>query len=55
MNLDGIGLIVTVEDPVWTDIRVLEGYPEGTLSYKYMRGGSQVFENERGWHGILGC
>jgi hypothetical protein len=55
MNLDGIDLIATVEDPVWADIRGLEGYPEGTLSYKYMRGGGQVFENERGWHGMLGC
>jgi len=54
MNLDGIGLIATVEDPVWADIRGLEGYPEGTLSYKYMRGGFQVFENERGWHGMPG-
>jgi hypothetical protein len=55
MNLDGIGLIATVEDHVWADIRGLEGYPEGTLSYKYMRGGDQVFENERGWHGMPGC
>jgi hypothetical protein len=25
LNLDGIGLIVPVEDPVWADIRDLEG------------------------------
>ena len=55
MNLDGIGLIAVMEDHVWADIRGLEGYPEGTLSYEYMRGGGQVFENERAWHGIPVC
>ena len=52
MNLDGIGLIVTVEDPVWADKRVLEDFPKGTLSYKYVRGVGQVFENESRWHGM---
>jgi hypothetical protein len=55
MNLDGIDLTATVEDTVWPDIGGLESYPEGTLSYKYMRGGGQAFENERGWYGMPGC
>ena len=31
LNLDGIGLIAPVEDPIWADIRGLEGSPEGTM------------------------
>ena len=31
LNLDGIGLIAPVEDPVWADIQGLEGCPEGTM------------------------
>jgi hypothetical protein len=30
-NIDGIGLIVPVEDPVWSDTRVLGGLPGGHL------------------------
>jgi hypothetical protein len=33
-NLDGIGLIAPVEDPVWSNTRGLGGFPEGTLSYE---------------------
>ena len=31
LNLDGIGLIAPVEDPVWADIRGLEASPERTM------------------------
>ena len=34
LDLDGIGLVVPVEDPVWTDIWGLEGSPEGLVPYK---------------------
>ena len=31
LNLYCIGLIAPVQDPVWADIRGLEGSPEGTM------------------------
>jgi len=31
LDLDGVGLVVPVEDPVWADIRGLEGSLGGTL------------------------
>jgi len=31
LNLDGIGLIAPVEDPVWADIQGFEDSPEGTM------------------------
>jgi len=31
LNLYGIGLTIPVDDPVWADIRGLEGPPEGTM------------------------
>jgi len=55
LNLNGIGLIAPVEDPVWADIWGLESSPEGTMPYKDMRGGGRVLENERGWRSMLGC
>jgi len=30
LDLDGVGPVAPVEDPVWTDIRGFEGSPEGT-------------------------
>lgn len=55
MNLDGIGHIASVEDLIWAEKRSLEGSPDGTLPYKDMRGGSQVFEIEREWRNMPGC
>jgi len=31
LDLDGVNLVDPVEDPVWTDIRGLEGSPEGLV------------------------
>jgi len=31
LDLDGVGLVAPAEVPVWTDIRRLEGSPEGTV------------------------
>jgi hypothetical protein len=55
LNLYGIGLIASVEDSVWAEIRGLEGSPEGIMPYKDMRGGGQVLENEGGWRSMPGC
>jgi hypothetical protein len=44
-----------VEDPVWADIRVLEGSPGGALPQEDIRGSGVVFENEREWRGMPGC
>ena len=55
LNLDGIGFVAPVEDPVWADIRGMEGSPEGTLTEKDMRGGGQILENERRRRSMPGC
>ena len=31
LDLDGVGLVAPVKDPLWTDIRGLEGSPEGPV------------------------
>jgi hypothetical protein len=31
LNLDGTGLIVPVEDPMWADKRGLESFPKGIM------------------------
>ena len=55
LNLDGVGFVAPVEDPVWADIRGVEGSPEGTLTEKDMRGGGQILENERSWRSMPRC
>jgi hypothetical protein len=36
LDVDGIGLITPVEDPVSADIRGLEGTPEATMPQEHM-------------------
>ena len=55
LNLDSVGFVAPVEDPVWADVRGVEVSPEGTLTEKDMRGGGQILENERGWRSMPGC
>ena len=55
LDLDGVGFVAPVEDPVWADIRRMEGSPQGTLPYTDMRCGSQIVEKERGWRSMPGC
>jgi hypothetical protein len=55
MNLGGIGLIAPLKDPVWADIRGLEGSPEGPMPQKDMRCSDLVLENERGWSSMPEC
>jgi hypothetical protein len=31
LDVDGVGLVAPVEDPIWTDIRGLEGSLENTV------------------------